>query len=69
MNWKYFIGKSVAAIDNKIITSKLNFVKNHYPYGRHWIFDQSRILKQQPATIIDAGANIGSISKELNFWF
>jgi len=69
MNWKYFIGKTISQIDRAIIQSHLNIIYKHYPFGRHWIFDLKRTLKIEPKLIIDAGANVGAVSKELNHWF
>ena len=69
MNWKYLIGKTVNQIDKSIIVSNLSVVKSHYPFGRHWVFDLKRTLKFEPKIIIDAGANIGSVSLELNKFF
>lgn len=69
MNWKYFIGKNIGKLDETILKSGFNTVYKHYPFGRNWIFDLKRTLKFEPQLIIDAGANIGSISKELNYWF
>lgn len=69
MNWKFFIGKTISDIDQLVIRSGLKFVHQHYPYNRNWMLDAKRILNKEPKLIIDAGANIGSVSKELNFWF
>jgi len=69
MNWKYFVGKTISQIDQAIINSGFNAVYRHYPFGRHWIFDLKRTLTFEPKLIIDAGANIGSVSKDLNRWF
>lgn len=69
MNWKYLIGNTLSRIDNAIINSRLNLVNTHYPFGRYWMFDLKRTLKIEPKLIIDAGANIGSVSKDLNYWF
>ncbi|TCC92256.1 FkbM family methyltransferase [Pedobacter frigiditerrae] len=69
MEWKYIIGNNFSKIDQAIIKSGLNSVYKHYPFGRHWIFDLKRILKLEPIVMVDAGANIGSVSKELNYWF
>lgn len=69
MNWKYIIGKNIDRIDERVLKSGFNAVFKHYPFGRHWIFDLKRTLKFEPKLIIDAGANIGSVSKELNYWF
>lgn len=69
MNWKFLIGKTISQIDQAIIRSKFDIVYKHYPFGRHWIFDLKRTLKFEAKLIIDAGANIGSVSKDLNYWF
>lgn len=69
MNWKYYIGKTASRIDEFVVKSGFKFVFKHYPFGRHWIFDLKRSLKFEPKLIIDAGANIGSVSKDLNKWF
>lgn len=69
MNWKYLIGKSLAELERGVLGLKLNFVVKNYPYGRNWIIDAKKILKVEPKVIIDAGANVGSVSKQLNFWF
>lgn len=69
MSWKYLIGKTIGQIDQAIIHSSLSIVYKHYPFGRDWIFDLKRTLKFDPKLIIDAGANIGSVSKNLNHWF
>ncbi|WP_316773175.1 FkbM family methyltransferase [Pedobacter frigiditerrae] len=69
MNWKYLVGKILSEIDVFIINSKLDFVNKHYPFGRNWIFDLKRTLSSEPMLIVDVGANIGSVSKELNHFF
>ncbi|MCY1525021.1 methyltransferase, FkbM family [compost metagenome] len=69
MNWKFFIGKTIDAADRQLLRSGISFVHRHYPYGRHWIFDLKRIFPGSPTLIIDAGANVGSITNELNYWF
>jgi FkbM family methyltransferase len=68
-NWKFYIGKTASELDNLLVRSGLSFVHKHYPYGRNWILDAKRILKQELSIIIDAGANVGSVSNELNYWF
>lgn len=69
MNWKFQIGKLLSACENLIIKSKSSFIKNNFPFGRNWIFDLKRILSEDPIHIIDAGANIGEVSKELAYYF
>ncbi|MCY1535884.1 methyltransferase, FkbM family [compost metagenome] len=69
MNWKFLIGKTISQIDQAIIRSNFDIVYKHYPFGRHWIFDLKRTLKFEVKLIVDAGANIGSVSKDLNHWF
>lgn len=69
MNWKFLIGKTISQIDQAIIRSGLSIVYKHYPFGRDWIFDLKRTLKFDVKLIIDAGANVGSVSKDLNHWF
>lgn len=69
MTWKFLIGKMFSELDQLLLRSGLNFVNKNYPFGRHWTFDVKRILQKDPELIIDAGANVGSLSKELNYWF
>src|SRR5437879_352380 len=69
MNWKYQIGKYLSRAEKNFIKLNLDFARSNFPYGRNWIFDIHRILKKEAHVIIDAGANIGSVSLELNFWF
>ncbi len=69
MNWKYFIGKVLHMVETRVSRINSDFVRKHYPYGRSWMFDVKRALKNSPSLIIDAGANIGSVSLELNCWF
>lgn len=51
-----------------MIRSGSRFALNNYPYGRDWMFDVKRILNDA-SVIVDAGANVGSVSLDLNFWF
>lgn len=69
MNWKYIIGNTASKIDDAIIKSGFNLVLKHYPFGRNWLFDLKRTLRFDPNLIIDAGANVGSVTKALNYWF
>lgn len=69
MNWKFLIGKSLFEIEQLIIRTDIKFVRNNFPFGRNWIYDVKRLLKEQPQIIVDAGANYGFVSKELSFWF
>jgi len=69
MNWKYLIGKNLSKLDSAIVNSGYSFVYNNYPFGRNWMFDLKKTLKCDPTLIVDAGANIGSVSKELNNFF
>ncbi|MEJ5992832.1 FkbM family methyltransferase [Pedobacter sp. Du54] len=69
MNWKYLIGKYMNGIEEKLTRFDSSFVKKHFPFGRNWIFDLKRILNKDTINIIDVGANIGSVSKELSYYF
>jgi len=69
MNWKYLTGKTFSNLEQGLLKLKLNFISKNYPFGRNWIFDAKRILAKEPSVIVDAGANIGAISKELSYWF
>lgn len=69
MNWKYQLGKYLNRCENLIIRSKSSFINKNFPFGRNWIFDLKRILPEIPIHIIDAGANIGEVSKELSYYF
>lgn len=69
MNWKYLTGKTFSSLEQGLLKLQFNFINKNYPYGRNWMFDSKRVLNKDPSIIIDAGANIGSISKELSYWF
>lgn len=69
MNWKLFLGQLLSAFEETLIKTNNSFIKNHYPFGRNWMFDLKRILNEQPQIIIDAGANVGQISMDLSNWF
>ena len=69
MNWKYQTGKLLASTELSFIKLNSGFIRRNFPYGRNWLFDIKRILKTPPSVIIDAGANVGSVSLELNYWF
>lgn len=69
MKWKLFLGQSLRAFGETLIKINNSFIKNHYPFGRNWMFDLKRILNEHPQVIIDAGVNIGAVSVELNQWF
>jgi FkbM family methyltransferase len=68
MNWKLKAGKLKWLIEQKLIKINSRFIHNNYPYGRDWIFDVKRILKNV-SVIVDGGANVGDISLALNGWF
>lgn len=68
MNWKLFLGRSLASYESRLIKINSSFIENHFPFGRRWIFDLKRILKD-PQIIVDAGANVGEVSVELNKLF
>jgi len=69
MNWKYLVGKAWSVVDKKLQRSNSTIIRKSYPYDRNWMLDVKRILNKDAQLIVDAGANIGSFSKELNFWF
>jgi len=68
MNWKLKIGRLKQAIEQKFIKINSPFIRENFPYGRDWMFDVKRILKNAPV-IVDAGANVGEVSLALNEWF
>lgn len=68
MNWKLFIGDSLHKAEQRFIKLNSKTIRNNYPYGRDWLFDIKRIL-EQATVIIDAGANVGDTSRDLNYWF
>jgi FkbM family methyltransferase len=68
MNWKFQLGRLAHRIEQRFIRSNSSFVKNNFPYGRDWMLDAKRALKDA-TLLIDAGANVGSVSIDLNFWF
>lgn len=69
MNWKLKTGQALEWAEQSIIRSGSSFVTHNFPFGRDWLFDLKRTLKQAPSVIIDAGANDGSITQKLNYWF
>lgn len=69
MNWKYFIGKNIKIFEDTLTKSNSEFIIKNYPFGRNWVYDLKRILKHSPNIIIDAGANVGDVSKELAYFF
>ncbi|RZK49209.1 MAG: FkbM family methyltransferase [Pedobacter sp.] len=68
-SWKYYVGNTLNIIERSLIFSKNKYIDKTYPYGRNWIYDLKRIIRNNPSTIIDAGANVGSVSKDLNNFF
>jgi len=68
MNWKLFAGSFLHKAEQYFIKLNSKFVRNNYPYGRDWLFDTKRILGEA-FVIIDAGANVGDTSRDLNYWF
>ena len=71
MNWKLFIGITAHKIEQAFIKSHISFINENFPFGRHWLFDIKRSINSSssPSVIIDAGANTGSVTLELNYWF
>ncbi|MDD5016402.1 MAG: FkbM family methyltransferase, partial [Atribacterota bacterium] len=69
MNWRYQLGKYLNKCENLMLRSKSSFINKNFPFGRNWVFDLKRTLLENPAYIIDAGANIGEVSKELAYYF
>lgn len=63
MNWRYFVGKSVATLGNSIIASRLMPLTRVIPVGISYPYDIKRFSKGNPLeTIFDVGANIGQTS-------
>ncbi|RZK47804.1 MAG: FkbM family methyltransferase [Pedobacter sp.] len=70
MNYKLFIGRSFSKIDNFLKRRNLKAVKKFYPWGRDFVFDLTRRFAGQDIDIIvDAGANIGSVSLDFAYYF
>ncbi|MNK56820.1 2-O-methyltransferase NoeI [compost metagenome] len=69
MNWKLLLGRFFYHFELQLLKTNIRFVTKNYPYDRNWIFDAKKILNSDVAVIVDAGANIGSVSTELNYWF
>jgi len=68
MNWKLQIGRIAHHLEQQFIHSGSKFARNNYPFGRDWMFDVKRMI-DNPSVIVDAGANIGSVSLDLHQWF
>ena len=69
MNWKLKTGQILEWAEQSMIKSGNGFVRHNFPFGRDWLFDLKRTLKKAPSVIVDAGANEGSITQKLNYWF
>jgi len=69
MRWKYLLGLYSKRIEDNLTKINLPFIDKNFPFGRNWIFDLKRILPEIPIYLIDAGANIGEVSKELAYYF
>jgi len=68
MNWKLLIGRTLHKAEQCLIRFNSKTIRNNYPYGRDWLFDTKRILGAA-SVVIDAGANVGETSRDLNYWF
>ncbi|EAW38826.1 FkbM family methyltransferase [Lyngbya sp. PCC 8106] len=70
MNWRYFIGKSLAILGNSILASKMMPLIRFIPVGISYPYDIKRFSKDyQFETIFDVGANIGQTSLFLSKHF
>lgn len=69
MNFKFLIGRSLTSLEKAIRKSKLSIVQNNYPFGRDFVYDLSRYFNKEIGTIVDAGANVGSVSKDFSIYF
>ncbi|MDB4927011.1 FkbM family methyltransferase [Mucilaginibacter sp.] len=68
MNWKLFAGQFLNKMEQCFIHLDSKFVQKTYPFGRDWIYDVKRILSNA-SVIVDAGANVGDVSLNINSWF
>lgn len=70
MNYKLMIGKSLSKVDNLVKKSRFKTVKKIYPWGKDFVYDLRRIFQSQAiGVIVDAGANVGSVSLDFAFYF
>jgi FkbM family methyltransferase len=69
MNWKLKTGQIAEWAEQSLIKSGNGFINRNFPFGRDWLFDLKRTLKEHPSVIVDVGANEGSITQKLNNWF
>jgi FkbM family methyltransferase len=70
MNYKLFIGRSFSKCETLVKKSNLRLVKKFYPWGRDFVYDLNRIFQTQTIrTIVDVGANVGSISMEFAYYY
>lgn len=70
MNWRYFVGKSLAEAGNTILSSKLMPLTRVVPPGISYPYDIKRFIKSYKLNhIFDVGANIGQTSLFLNRHF
>lgn len=70
MNWRYFVGRSIANLGNSIISSKAMPLMREIPVGISYPYDVKRFYKNyRVSKIFDVGANIGQTSLFLNNHF
>ncbi|RYZ29535.1 MAG: hypothetical protein EOO10_06020, partial [Chitinophagaceae bacterium] len=70
MNYKLMIGRSFSKVDNFFKKSQISTVEKLYPWGRDFVYDLKRIFQDQDIQlIVDAGANVGSISLDFAIYF
>jgi FkbM family methyltransferase len=69
MNYKLLLGRSFGKIDTALQRSNLKAINSKYPWGRNFVLDLKRFFDNGIDTIVDAGANVGSVAKEFAFYF
>jgi FkbM family methyltransferase len=68
MNWKLFAGQLFQKMEQGFIKLDSKFIRKNFPFGKDWIYDVKRTLTDV-SVIVDAGANVGDVSVNMNYWF
>jgi len=70
MNYKLLIGRTFSKIDTFFKRRKSAAVIKLYPWGRDFVYDLRRMFPNEEfKVIVDAGANVGSVSLDFAYYF
>ena len=70
MGAKYIIGRSISAVENRLLSLRSLPLVSGVPFGRCWPYDVARYAgTRELGVIVDAGANVGQTALGLRRYF